>query len=67
MKGSQKQKIKAVMSGSYANMVSDDSKNRMTNTFVGAVAGLVLGGIFRQNPLYTALIGAVIGFVTTKK
>ena len=67
MKGSQKKQIKAVMNGSYANVIADESQNRMGNTFVGAIGGLVLGGIFRQNVLFTAVIGAIIGFITTKK
>lgn len=67
MKGSQNAKIKEVMSGSYANIVGDETNNRMKGTLTGAIAGLIIGGLFKQNALFTALIGAVIGFTTQKK
>ena len=67
MKGSQNKKIKAVMNGSFANAIGDDTNNRMKGVLTGAIAGLIIGGIFRQNALFTALIGAIIGFTTQKK
>ena len=67
MKGSQNKKIKAVMDGSFANAIGDDTNNRMKGVLTGAIAGLIIGGIFRQNALFTALIGAIIGFTTQKK
>lgn len=66
MKGSQNKKIKEVMNGSYANAIGDETNNRMKGVLTGAIAGLIIGGIFRQNALFTALIGAVIGFTTQK-
>jgi hypothetical protein len=67
VKGSQNKKIKAVMNGSFANAIGDDTNNRMKGVLTGAIAGLIIGGIFRQNALFTALIGAIIGFTTQKK
>ena len=67
MKGSQNKKIKEVMNGKFANAIGDETNNRMKGVVAGAMAGLILGGIFRQNALFTALIGAVIGFTTQKK
>lgn len=66
MKGSQNTKIKEVMNGSYANAIGDETNNRMKGVLTGAIAGLIIGGVFRQNALFTALIGAVIGFTTQK-
>jgi hypothetical protein len=67
VKGSQNKKIKAVMDGRFANVIGDDTNNRMKGVLTGAIAGLIIGGIFRQNALFTALIGAIIGFTTQKK
>lgn len=67
MKGSQNKKIKEVMNGSYANAIGDETNNRMKGVLAGAIAGLIIGGVFRQNALFTALIGAVIGFTTQNK
>jgi hypothetical protein len=67
VKGSQNKKIKAVMNGSFANAIGDDTNNRMKGVLTGAIAGLIIGGVFRQNALFTALIGAIIGFTTQKK
>lgn len=55
------------MNGSFANAIGDETNNRMKGVLTGAIAGLIIGGIFRQNALFTALIGAVIGFTTQKK
>ena len=67
MKGSQNNKIKSVMNGSFSNMIGNDTNNRMKGTIAGAVIGLVVGGIFRSNPIYTALIGGIIGFISRKE
>lgn len=67
MKGSQNKKIKEVMKGTFANAIGDETNNRMKGVLAGAIAGLILGGLFRQNALFTALVGGVIGFVTQKK
>jgi hypothetical protein len=67
VKGSQNKKIKEVMNGSYANAIGDETNNRMKGVLAGAIAGLIIGGVFRQNALFTALIGAVIGFTTQNK
>ena len=55
------------MDGRFANVIGDDTNNRMKGVLTGAIAGLIIGGIFRQNALFTALIGAIIGFTTQKK
>ncbi len=67
MKGSQNRKIKEVMNGKFANAIGDETNNRMKGVVAGAIAGLILGGLFRQNALFTALVGGVIGFTTQKK
>ena len=67
MKGSQNNKIKAVLIGKYANADGDETESRMRGVFAGAIAGLVIGGLLKQNALFTALIGGVIGFTTQKK
>ena len=67
MKGSQNNKIKAVLKGNYANADGDEMDGRMRGVFAGAIAGLIIGGLLKQNALFTALIGAVIGFTTQKK
>ena len=67
MKGSQNGKIKSVMKGTFANAIGDETNNRMKGVLAGAIAGLIIGGLFRQNALFTAMVGAVIGFTTQKK
>jgi hypothetical protein len=67
VKGSQIRKIKEVMNGSYANAVGDETQNRMKGVLAGGIAGLIIGGLFKQNALFTALIGAIIGFTTQNK
>jgi hypothetical protein len=67
VKGSQNRKIKEVMNGKFANAIGDETNNRMKGVVAGAIAGLILGGLFRQNALFTALVGGVIGFTTQKK
>ena len=67
MKGSQNEKIKSVMKGTYANAIGDETHNRMKGVLAGAIAGLILGGLLKQNALFTALIGGIIGFTTQNK
>jgi uncharacterized membrane protein len=67
VKGSQNGKIKSVMKGTFANAIGDETNNRMKGVLAGAIAGLIIGGLFRQNALFTAMIGAVVGFTTQKK
>ena len=67
MKGSQNKKIKSVMNGTFANMVGNDSNNRIKGVLAGAVIGLIVGGIFRSNPIYTALVGGILGFISKKE
>jgi hypothetical protein len=67
MKGSQTKKIKAVMEGNYASMVTEATSNRLRGLLIGGVGGLILGSLFRQNSLVTGLIGAVIGYVVGNK
>jgi hypothetical protein len=66
-KGSQTEKIRAVMKGNYANMVSESTSKRINGALVGGVGGLILGSLFRQNAIMTGLIGAVIGYVVGNK
>lgn len=63
MKGSQTKKIKAIMDGKYANMISDGTSKRMNGALIGLVGGIILGSLLRQNSLVTGLIGGVIGYV----
>ena len=67
MKGSQNDKIRAVMQGSYANYVSETSYARLQGALLGGIGGILLGGVLRQNALMVGLIGAVIGFVVSNK
>lgn len=67
MKGSQTKKIKAVMEGKYASMVTESTSNRLRGLLIGGVGGLVLGSLFRQNALITGLIGGVVGYVLGNK
>jgi hypothetical protein len=67
MKGSQNKKIKAVMQGNYANMVTEDAKGRLNGALFGAVGGIILGTLMRQNSLAIGLIGGIIGYVVSNK
>lgn len=67
MRGTQKKQIKAVMNGTFANVIGDETNNRISGTIAGAVVGLIVGGIFKSNPIYTALVGGVVGFISQKK
>ena len=67
MKGSQSKKIKAVMQGNYANMVAEDTKGRLNGALFGAVGGIILGTLLRQNSLVIGLIGGIIGYVVSNK
>ena len=67
MKGSQSKKIKAVMKGNYANMVAEETKVRLKGAVFGAVGGIILGTLLRQNSLVIGLIGGVIGYVVSNK
>lgn len=67
MKGSQNDKIRAVMNGNYANMVSESTSKRINGALVGGVGGLILGSLLRQNALMTGLIGAIIGYLVGNK
>ena len=67
MKGSQTKKIKAVMEGSYASMVTESTTNRLRGFIIGGVGGLILGSLFRQNSLVTGLIGGIVGYVVGNK
>ena len=55
------------MKGTFANAIGDETNNRMKGVLAGAIAGLIIGGLFRQNALFTALIGGIVGFTTQKK
>lgn len=55
------------MNGTFANMIGDDSNNRIKGVLAGAVIGLIVGGIFRSNPIYTALVGGILGFISKKE
>jgi len=63
MKGSQSKKIKAIMQGNYANMVSEETKSRMNGAIYGFVGGVILGTLLKQNALMVGIAGAVIGYV----
>lgn len=67
MKGTHRDKIKSIMDGDYASMVSNSISARTNGLFIGGLGGLVLGGLLGQNAIKTALIGAVIGFLLTSK
>ena len=55
------------MNGSYANVIGDETNNRMKGVLAGAIAGLIIGGLLKQNALFTALIGGIVGFTTQRK
>jgi hypothetical protein len=67
MKGSQTEKIKAVMNGKYASMISDDTRKRMNGLLVGMIGGLILGSLLRQNAIITGLIGGAVGYIVGNK
>lgn len=68
MKGSQTKKIKAIMEGSYANMVSEQTSSRLNGALFGLVGGIIIGSFLRQNSLMTGVIGGAIGyFVSNRK
>lgn len=66
-RGSQTNKIKAIMSGKYANMITEQTQSRMNGALIGLVGGLILGSLLRQNALMTGVIGGAIGYLITKK
>jgi len=66
-RGSQTKKIKAILSGKYANMVTEQTQSRMNGALIGLVGGLILGSLLRQNALMTGLIGGTIGYLIRKK
>jgi hypothetical protein len=63
--GSQSQQIRAILDGDYANMVTDYNKKRFTGIIVGAVVGVFLGTILKQNAIVVGLIGGAVGYVTS--
>jgi len=63
MKGSQTEKIKAVMDGKYASMVGDATSKRLNGALMGLVGGLVLGSLLKQNSIMVGIAGGVIGYV----
>ena len=63
--GSQSQQIRAILDVDYANMVTDYNKKRFTGIIVGAVVGVFLGTILKQNAIVVGLIGGAVGYVTS--
>lgn len=63
MKGSQTEKIRAVMDGKYASMVGDATSKRLNGALMGLVGGLVLGSLLKQNSIMVGIAGGVIGYV----
>jgi hypothetical protein len=63
--GSQSQQIRAILDGDYANMVTDQNKKKFTGIIVGAVVGVFLGTILKQNAIVVGLIGGAVGYVTS--
>jgi hypothetical protein len=63
--GTQSKQIRAILDGDYANMVTDYNKKRFTGIIVGAVVGVFLGTIFKQNAIVVGLIGGAVGYVTS--
>lgn len=63
--GTQSQQIRAILDGDYANMVTDYNKKRFTGIIVGAVVGIFLGTILKQNAIVVGLIGGAVGYVTS--
>jgi hypothetical protein len=63
--GSQSKQIRAILDGDYANMVTDYNKKRFTGIIVGAVVGVFLGTLMKQNAVVIGLIGGAIGYVTS--
>lgn len=66
-RGSQTKQIKAIMSGKYANMITEQTQNRMNGAIIGLVGGLILGSLLRQNALMVGLIGGTIGYLLSNK
>jgi hypothetical protein len=67
MKGSQSDKIKAVMDGKYASMVSESTTKRLNGALMGLVGGLILGTLLRQNAIMVGIAGGVIGYIIGNK
>jgi hypothetical protein len=63
--GSQSQQIRAILDGDYANMVTDSNQKKFTGIIVGAVVGVFLGTILKQNAIVVGLIGGAVGYVTS--
>jgi hypothetical protein len=63
MKGSQTEKIRAVMDGKYASMVGESTSKRMNGAVMGLVGGLLLGSLLRQNAIMVGIAGGIIGYV----
>ena len=63
--GTQSQQIRAILDGDYANMVTNYNKKRFTGIIVGAVVGIFLGTILKQNAIVVGLIGGAVGYVTS--
>ena len=67
MKGSQSAKIKAVMDGKYASMVSESTSKRLNGALIGLVGGLILGTLLRQNAIMVGIAGGIIGYVINNR
>lgn len=67
MKGSQSAKIKAVMDGKYASMVSESTSKRLNGALIGVVGGLILGTLLRQNAIMVGIAGGIIGYVINNR
>jgi hypothetical protein len=63
--GSQSQQIRAILDGDYANMVTDRNQKKFTGIIVGAVVGVFLGTILKQNAIVVGFIGGAVGYVTS--
>ena len=63
--GTQSQQIRSILDGDYANMVTNYNKKRFTGIIVGAVVGIFLGTILKQNAIVVGLIGGAVGYVTS--
>ena len=63
VKGSQSEKIKAVMNHQYATMISEQTSNAMSGIVIGGVIGLATGTLMNRNKVLFALIGAAAGFL----
>lgn len=67
MKGSQSKKIKEVLYRGHYNAIDDEAQSRMSNAIVGAIGGFLLGALFKQNTVFTGIIGGIIGYVIQKR